>query len=90
MSGTRAINKIETLAVIKFLFLQDKAPKEINTILTETLACFRPGWAKDLSAPLVHTLIYVQFKQIPWKERVHELVFTQTLYSVLGSCDRAS
>jgi len=33
-------------------FLQDKTPKEIHAILTETLACFLPGRAKDLSAPL--------------------------------------
>jgi len=39
-------------AVIKFSFLQGKAPKEIQAILTETLACFLPGQAKDLSAPL--------------------------------------
>jgi len=45
-------NKIEMSAVIKFLFLQSKAPKEIHDILTETLACFLPGRAKDLSAPL--------------------------------------
>ena len=39
-------------------FLQGKAPKEIHTILTETLAGFLPGRAKDLSAPLyVNTLI---------------------------------
>ena len=48
----RDFNKIETRAVIKFLFLQGKAPKEIHTILTETLACFVPGRAKDLSASL--------------------------------------
>jgi len=35
-----------------FFFLQGKAPKEIHAILTETLACFLPGRAKDLSAPL--------------------------------------
>jgi hypothetical protein len=45
-------SKIETQAAIKFLFVQGKAPKEIHTILTETLACFLPGQAKDLSAPL--------------------------------------
>jgi hypothetical protein len=45
-------NKIKMQAVIKFLFLQGKAPKEIHAILTEALACFLPGWAKDLSAPL--------------------------------------
>ena len=33
-------------------FLQGKAPKEIHTILTETLARFLLGRAKDLSAPL--------------------------------------
>jgi hypothetical protein len=32
--------------------LQGKAPKEIDAILTETLACFPPVRAKDLSAPL--------------------------------------
>ena len=32
--------------------LQGKAPKEIHTILTEILACFLPGRAKDLAAPL--------------------------------------
>ena len=48
----RDFSKIETRAVIKFFFLQGKAPKEIHDILTETLACFLPGRAKDLSAPL--------------------------------------
>jgi len=45
-------NNIETRAVIKVFFQQGKAPKEIHAILTETLACFLPGRAKDLSAPL--------------------------------------
>jgi len=45
-------NNIETRAVIKFFFLQGKASKEIHAILTETLVCFHPGRAKDLSAPL--------------------------------------
>jgi len=48
----RDFNNIETRAVIKFLFLQGKAPKEIYAILTETLASFLPGRAKDLSGPL--------------------------------------
>jgi hypothetical protein len=49
----RDFNNIETRAVIKFLFsLQGKAPKEMDAILTETLACFLPGLAKDVSAPL--------------------------------------
>ena len=50
----RDFNNIETRAAIKSLLpLQGKAPKEIQTILrTETLACFLPGRAKELSAPL--------------------------------------
>jgi len=48
----RDFNNIETRAVIKSPPLQGKAPKEIHAILTETLACFIPGRAKDLSAPL--------------------------------------
>ena len=50
----RDFNNIETRAVIKFLFLQGKAPKKNHAILTETLACFLPGRANDLSAPLLH------------------------------------
>jgi len=34
----RDFNNIETRAVIKFVFLQGKAPKKIHAILTETLA----------------------------------------------------
>ena len=48
----RDFNNIETRAVVKFLFLLGNAPKEIYAILTETLACFLPGRAKDLSASL--------------------------------------
>ena len=48
----RDFNNIEARAVIKFFFsLQGKVPKEIHAILTETLTCFLPGLAKDLSAP---------------------------------------
>ena len=54
MSGdARDFNNIETRAVIKFLFLQGKAPKEIHAILTEILACFLPRRAKDLSASVI-------------------------------------
>jgi len=45
-------NNIVTRAVINFFRLQGKAPKEIHTILRETLACFLPGLAKYLIAPL--------------------------------------
>ena len=48
----RYFNNIETRAVIKFCFLQGKAPKETHAILRETLACLLPGRAKDLSALL--------------------------------------
>jgi len=48
----RYFNKIGTRAVVKFIFLQGKAPKEIRAILTEALACFLPGRAKDLSTSL--------------------------------------
>ena len=38
LSGdARYFNNIETRAVIKFFFLQGKAPKEIQAILKETL-----------------------------------------------------
>ena len=45
-------NNMETRGVIKFLFLQGKAPKEIHGILTETLSYVLPGRSKDLSAHL--------------------------------------
>jgi len=48
----RNFNKFLTRAIIKFLFLQEKAQKEIHSILTETLAYFLPRWARDSSAPL--------------------------------------
>ena len=55
----RDFNNIETRAVIKFFFfLQGRATKEIHAILTETLACLLPVWAKDLSAPLVKQSLY--------------------------------
>jgi len=37
----RDFNNIETRAVIKFLFLQGKAPKEIHTIVTSVLVGLR-------------------------------------------------
>jgi len=54
MSEMRAISttSIRELSSSLFFSLQGKAPKEIHAILTETLACFLPGWAKDLSALL--------------------------------------
>jgi len=48
----RDFNNIETLAVKFPPSPHGKALKEIHAILTETLACFLPGRAKDLSASL--------------------------------------
>ena len=46
MSGdTRDFNNIETQAIIKFLFLQGKVPKENHAILTETLGEHAPPYA---------------------------------------------
>ena len=62
MSETRAISttsRRERHQVFFFCCLQGKAPKEIRAILTETLACFLPGRAKDFSAPL-----YLQFLSV--------------------------
>jgi len=53
VSDARDFNNIETRAVIMFFStLQRKSPKEIHAILTEKIAWFIPGGAKDLSAPL--------------------------------------
>jgi len=52
----RDFNDIEMRAVIKFFSpLKGKVLKEIHAILTETLACFLPGRATELSAPLYRT-----------------------------------
>jgi len=58
MSGTRAISTTSRreLSSNYVSFLQGKAPKEIHDILTETLARFFPGRAKDLSAPLYYII----------------------------------
>jgi hypothetical protein len=48
----RAISTTSRRELSSFFFLQGRAPKEIHAILPETLACFLPGRAKDLSAPL--------------------------------------
>ena len=46
MSGdARDCKNVETLAVIKFFFLQGKTPKEIHAILTETLGDHAPSYA---------------------------------------------
>ena len=52
MSGTCTVSTTSRRELSSFFFLQGKVLKEIHAILTETLACFLPGRAKDLSAPL--------------------------------------
>ena len=57
MSGTRVISTTSRRELSSsFYFLPGKAPEEIHSILTEILACFHPGRAKDLSAPLYLSL----------------------------------
>ena len=52
MLGTRAVSTTSRFEMSSSIFfLQGMAPKEIHSILTETLTCFLPGRAKDLSAP---------------------------------------
>jgi len=51
-SGMCAISTTSRRELSSCFFLQGKAPKEIHAIVRETLACFLPGQAKDLSAPL--------------------------------------
>jgi len=54
MSGD--LNNMETRAVIKFFFLQGRAPKEIHAILTETLGEHAPSYAtvENLVAQFKH------------------------------------
>jgi len=52
MSETHVISTTSRRELSSFFFLQGRALKEIHAILTETLACFLPGRAKDLSAAL--------------------------------------
>ena len=57
----RDFNNIETQAVIKFFF-----PARQGAILTETLACFLSGRAKDLSGPLYNfSTLTASIKPIP-------------------------
>jgi len=65
----RDFNNIETRAVIKiFFFLQGKAPNETDAIPTETLVCFLPGRAKDLSTTLyINCGLIIQSKKYTTK-----------------------
>jgi len=57
MSGTRAISTTSRRELSSSFFLQGKAPNVIKTPLTETLACFLLGQAKDFSVPLYCKLL---------------------------------
>ena len=59
MSGTRAISTTSRRELSSsFIFLlHRKEPKEIHAILTETLACFLPGWAKEITSTPVLILV---------------------------------
>jgi hypothetical protein len=64
MSGTRAISTTSRRELSSSFFLQGKAPKKIHAIMTEILAWFLPGRAKDLSAPLYcQILVKFEFSQ---------------------------
>jgi len=50
----RDFNNIETRDVIKKFFFSARQGVEGNPSHSETLACFLPGWAKDLSSRPVY------------------------------------
>ena len=78
MSGSRAISTTSRRELSSsFFFLQGKAPKEIDAILTETLACFLPGRAKDLSAPL-YCLFYCVLDKAPTTTVKETMTLTDT------------
>jgi len=49
---------------VSFPARQGKAPKEIHAILTEKLACFLPGRAKDLQHPCTINKFFFKIEQI--------------------------
>ena len=54
-----------------FFFWQGKAPKKIHAILTQKLACFLPGRAKDLSAPLYNQTTHWNSEGLPHNHKFH-------------------
>ena len=85
---SRDFNNIETRAVINFLFLQGKAPKEIHAILTETLTCFFSGRVRDLPVPLyVHCLVPYDFcSQYLSQHEEMSLLSSQYLSPLVSVC----
>ena len=82
VGDARDFNNIEKRAVIKLFFLQGKAPKEFHAILTETLACFPPGRAMDLSASLymrlTSTVLFEMFCGKYWNK--YDINYVCTMY----------
>jgi len=87
MTGTRAISTKSRHEFHQvFLLLQGKAPKEIHAILTETLACFLPGRAKDLSAS-IYILYTEDISEVLLHSRdqyIKNSVYTITLFPADG------
>jgi len=74
MSVTRAISTTSRRELLsRFFSVQGKAPKEIHAILTERVACFLPGRAKDLSALLCMVNVPLHSIQI-----MHTFIFRST------------
>jgi len=72
MLRTRAISKHRDASCHQdFFFLQGKAPKKIHAILTQTLASFLPGRAKDLSAPLYNQTTHWNSEGLPHNHKFH-------------------
>ena len=74
-----------------FNFLQGKALKEIHAILTESLSCFLPGRAKDLSAPLysktnVSNLFYFGMTLYMFWMVFPSIIRSSRLYTATGIC----
>jgi hypothetical protein len=89
ISDGRDLNKIETRAAIKFLFLQGKVPKEIHAFLTETLACSLPGRFKDLSALLYWKLYVIRLYfhsslEIKCDKCMHFIYIELIIYNILS------
>ena len=81
-------NNTEMRAVIKFFFLHGKAPKEIHAILTETLACFLSGRAKDLSAPLYSIKShFFLFYQLTYKIKIQMIIYKKKYSSFFNGTD---
>ena len=77
MTGTRAISTTSRRKLSSsFFFLQCKAPNEIHAILTETLACFLPDRAKDLSAHLYTSCLSLEIRFLSAVREVLKVILT--------------